>query len=1141
MTDFKVRLEASDVPWEQLSADQKRAAERAVGLLKSFADQPSAPSRPDIFTLARSGGSSAGPWFLPWVDGVRANPVVLLDGGRGSGKSTVLLTLVHAWSEAWREKLYGDFPPRSRGELSRVHFHRANGPIPGDPRFLPLDMIDLQPIPQGTSLLLRVAGAFVRMVEYIEDRARKQDFGAEPPRSRDQWNQFVQVVASGWEPNVSARKATLDPEAYAVELGMAEQRGRDVQTSFRAFIDALLQDFMARRGDGLVPLFIVPIDDSDMNVPRSIELITLLRTIWHPRVAFVLTGFTEMFLLALRAHFLGEARRPLWHLQTTKLDLEALSEPEKPIQYAEELYNRVIPPRHRCKLDPLPRDARLQHAPPSSADARNELSIADLLGSFAVAQEPARATATGLPELSGRASLGTYFMQHRVVQLALPDRLRALEDVRLRLAEFQGQKSAAEVAHYLLGVAINHSPMLPNEEEELLRLVKIDRNEDDRSGEPPRLLVYAGQIEILWTHRLIHQVSFIPGVSLELLLPLELPRMSVNAGKTRFDLPESVTAALLLILDLIADGGGSLVGPSPLAMNPPQLVIARVESLSSSSHPPQSWPMPAWESPLDFALAANAWASTWKDKVADDFSGEAVIDAFLGVVFRVAVSDRKDGEEAKDWSAMLGKLAGSSGQSRRDKVQRDWARESLGSLLYPEAGLPSKVGDDLRGWLLAANYTDERGKPEVLWDPRRFERIRVESKSRQLADLHPGKSAVEVRVMARALCSDLDRLAGGGQSYDQRLKSLRVVQPAGSFLGTSSDDRLAKYVDDRDDLLARIQPEEALVIEKTLEPYGDQVGVSDIALIALWEALRDLHKLPQTDRVLDLEQGIIVQDLLKRRGNVVASVRTSAADIDVRLLLWTLHLDVVPPGGRRLPPALELIYRIATDVEKDETDLAAQACSESTERWPGLELRSSRDQAKRFWPAVRWEAALDREFLFRAWNHLAVGAAKELQSPSCDAGAVLESLAFQYVMTVFEIGRSRKAYAVSWSFERPDLHAWIRVIQSYFQVAADGRRWGAFCSFRSRLALLAAPEAGLPADAAERILSALNERLPESDVIQAARLSLLVLDADNDGIDDADRLLNLRNKLLVFEEIDNRHPNHPFVQRFGRRAPPQPA
>ncbi|HVH41021.1 MAG TPA: hypothetical protein VM925_01720, partial [Labilithrix sp.] len=318
--------------------------------------------------------------------------------------------------------------------------------------------------------------------------------------------------------------------------------------------------------------------------------------------------------------------------------------------------------------------------------------------------------------------------------------------------------------------------------------------------------------------------------------------------------------------------------------------------------------------------------------------------------------------------------------------------------------------------------------------------------------------------------------------------------------------------------------------------------------------------------LIDLEQGVMVKhDLLHERASTAASIATNLSK-PVRLRLWRLQLDVEAPNGARLPPALELIYRLAVDVGEDEADLdppaplspprdhggfdapvslksvkslPAPALLGPREAWSGFELRHG--QIRRAWPGVTWTAALDRELLFRAWNELAVQAAHELQGampvanapspapPPATPQAVVDALAFQYVQSVCEIGRSRRAPALSWSLGPSDRKHWSALIEPYISTDVsthiDGQRWIAFRSFLEHLPLLAAPEAGLSAAAADDLLAALPRGITIDDrALQEARRALVVVDTNQP---DEDRVL---------AEIDAQHPAHPFVVRFGRHG-----
>ena len=50
-----------------------------------------------------------------------------------------------------------------------------------------------------------------------------------------------------------------------------------------------------------MPRLVVPIDDADMQPRRTVELLDLLRTLWHPQVVFLLAGHEDLFFKRLHA------------------------------------------------------------------------------------------------------------------------------------------------------------------------------------------------------------------------------------------------------------------------------------------------------------------------------------------------------------------------------------------------------------------------------------------------------------------------------------------------------------------------------------------------------------------------------------------------------------------------------------------------------------------------------------------------------------------------------------------------------------------------------------------------------------------------------------------------------------------------
>ncbi len=271
---------------------------------------------------------------------------MLIDGARGSGKTSVLLTLLELWRRPIWERL--DLGPWGERQKARESYAPESDLSPDkgwshweeewleEPRWIgwqliPLRPLDLHPLPRDVSLFAWIASRLLKFVELDEEMEGESGDRAEyigpslpiaswnpdvehEPKSKRAWREFIRDAASGWDSNLEQRKASLDPEAYAVELEQAELARHTIVESWQRFVNAVLEDTRARFG-GLVrkdARLVIPIDDADMNPERCVEVLNAVRVLWHPRVVFLLTGNSRLFIKMLRLQQYGALREKLW-------------------------------------------------------------------------------------------------------------------------------------------------------------------------------------------------------------------------------------------------------------------------------------------------------------------------------------------------------------------------------------------------------------------------------------------------------------------------------------------------------------------------------------------------------------------------------------------------------------------------------------------------------------------------------------------------------------------------------------------------------------------------------------------------------------------------------------------------------------
>lgn len=678
------RLEAGSFAYDNLTSQQKRAFEQALQFVHGVAarawENPDERGRPADVDL-----------FLPCVDPPRANHVLLIDGGRGSGKTSVMLTLLQVWSAEVRRK-----PDPIREGLSSDHrkMLEPSGSI------VPVGMLDIQPLPKSASLLLHLASPFQRIVEVMERRApmvrAEKSVRWEPDASPDlasrrEWRNFVRAVGLGWEENVQRRASSIDVETYAMELEQAERERLDIRTSFARFMNALVADYKSWASLPIPPLFVLPIDDADMNPGRVVELLEMLRTLWHPRCVFLVTGDSNLFLTTLRGHYLGLLRAPIAGAAAQDNDLEGLDDSDIPQRLAQQVYDKVIPESQRLDMQALDPEERLAFAGTAAA-GETSVATGEILARVMV---DAHSTTPKQP-----ANLAHYFDLLPEVRQVLPGTLRNLIAVRARLEELEraDRLTSANVLLCLWEEALQSSTLLPRQIRALVPKLKLDPQTD---------LTYVAE-RMLKSSMYPVGETISQGASHVVQMNAWTADLQERSSANRpqqvsVSLPEAALWVLILAESVTADSCRADSAMFPVVLPNAQfgattcsiVVRSKVSGPSLLPKPVQlnlRWWTPEWRSPADYILLSN------QIRVASQVTdlGTASVDVhvlrFLWSVAHVALYRDVEINPAPSWRgavAAIAKILALPGESRRERANLQWALARAGLFAVPEFGLQS--------------------------------------------------------------------------------------------------------------------------------------------------------------------------------------------------------------------------------------------------------------------------------------------------------------------------------------------------------------------------------------------------------------------------------------------------------------------
>lgn len=659
--------EAHPYEWKVLTPAQQTSARRVFQILQGILIREVQPVDPATGILDE---------ILPPIRKDHWNNIILIDGKRGSGKTSVMTSILR-WVTA---------NLRHGGREGLGSPEKKDATLPDG--IVPVAFLDLHPLPASTHLLLHLVGRLERVVRALEgahsgrgvaEAPAWRQSAAKPLLSRERWNQLSEVASTAWDGNLVQRAASLDPEFYAGELMKVERHRLLLAETFRSFIDALWKDFadstdvQAKLHKSTKdPLFLIAVDDADLVPHRSTEVLDLLRMLWHPRIVFLLTADSDQFLTVLRNEHMGILLRPLLSLPIT--DAQGIQEEaaSRSLLLARSTLDKIIPPSHRCGIDSL-----------SDREKRARLS------------RELKAMRVRLEGESGLKSLDYYFEKDPYAAKALPDQLRPLRDLGRELEGLArlGPKGLAEAIANLWRDLLQREPLLLGRERGLLReVVSLDEKE--------MLVVDSEAIECGFSGRRVREMTTPEGWSVAVMRSKALVVSLRNSPRA---LPESINGALKLATNLVADVAdfhffGESPAPNGFELAP--VLIRRGETSDISLRRGFTWALPDWQGFLSTTLFADAWNSLALDESLASRLGEELSVSYLARLFLKMILNLAKNREVDEllkltrlpnWDELAKQVADRAehAESERERRIRSWAIGRAGLLAAPEGGLSS--------------------------------------------------------------------------------------------------------------------------------------------------------------------------------------------------------------------------------------------------------------------------------------------------------------------------------------------------------------------------------------------------------------------------------------------------------------------
>ncbi len=229
--------------------------------------------------------------------------VLLLDGGRGTGKTSMLLTMANWWhGHVLRDRTHGDLDQRRKKRLENIlpEGEKVRCDIPRHVEVL--GIVDFDPLPKEMPLIAGLIQAWQPLAEYYD---KQHGHDHRDGLLMDKWHGLFQIAAVGWTP-IPSEKGLIE------QILDREEQVKDwyrLGDSWNSFVhEAIKRAKKVGDTDNTAPnkVFVIMIDDVDLQVQRIRELLPALRMLYHPRVFFIVAADREHMISMLELDFLGQ-------------------------------------------------------------------------------------------------------------------------------------------------------------------------------------------------------------------------------------------------------------------------------------------------------------------------------------------------------------------------------------------------------------------------------------------------------------------------------------------------------------------------------------------------------------------------------------------------------------------------------------------------------------------------------------------------------------------------------------------------------------------------------------------------------------------------------------------------------------------
>lgn len=317
----RLRPEAKVFDFDELTISQLKAMDNIMGKLKA------AHNNLTVISAAKNKSGKKGNKYTFFVEKDNKNRMILLSGGRGSGKTSVLYSVVNvldSFDSSISKKIRlikeEEIPKNELAELNLKNIKDKSTSEIGliievlkksndlQKKLIWLQPLEMETLPPASNLL----AAILNRVDEAINRFRAghpniyQDtrLGPDEQDVLLEFTKLQQDVALAWSGNLDQHAVNLDPDSFAVEVLRAEQNRLDLDQRIESILDQLHETFIRPNSSEDQCMFVLPVDDFDINPHRCLELVRMIRMLNVPRLFTLILGDKRIISHLLNLKFI---------------------------------------------------------------------------------------------------------------------------------------------------------------------------------------------------------------------------------------------------------------------------------------------------------------------------------------------------------------------------------------------------------------------------------------------------------------------------------------------------------------------------------------------------------------------------------------------------------------------------------------------------------------------------------------------------------------------------------------------------------------------------------------------------------------------------------------------------------------------